>query len=71
MYIFGYNIFSQTKHETIPTVKMFTIIISRCQSSANFDNSAIARASPAAEKVPNPLLNPLLRVAPALMHHLL
>lgn len=35
---------------------------------ANVDNSAMARARPPAENVPNPRLNPLLRVAPTKDH---
>jgi len=46
---------------------MLIIIKSSSHSPANSDNSAIPRASPPADKVPNPLLNPLLRVAPALI----
>lgn len=41
------------------------IIATSSHSPANSDNSAIARASPPADNVPNPRLNPLLRVAPA------
>lgn len=51
-----------------PAVKMLTIIIYSCHGPANADNSAVPNASPPANKVPNPLLNPLLRVAPVQFH---
>lgn len=39
------------------------------QSPDHSDNLAIPNASPAADKVPNPLLSPLLSVAPAELQH--
>lgn len=51
-----------------PVMKMLIIIISSSHSPAIADNSATPRASPPADKVPNPLLNPLLRVAPIHVH---
>lgn len=50
-------------------MKMLIITISSSQSPANADNSAIPKASPPTDKVPNPLLNHLLRVAPAGGHY--
>lgn len=44
------------------------MMISSSHSPANLDNSADPRASPPADNVPNPLLNPLLSVAPAQVH---
>lgn len=46
-------------------MKMLIIITVSSHSPANFDNSPIPKASPPADKVPNALLSPLLRVAPA------
>lgn len=48
----------------IPMIKMLMIITSSSQSPANVDNIAMPKASPPADNVPNPRLNPLLRVAP-------
>lgn len=44
---------------------MLITITTSSHSPANSDNSAIPRASPPADSVPSPRLNPLLRVAPA------
>lgn len=49
---------------TIPMIKILMIITSSSQSPAKVDNIAIPKASPPADNVPNPRLNPLLRVAP-------
>jgi len=48
-------------------MKMLTMITisSHCPGPANFDSIPNAKASPPADKVPNPLFRPLLRVAPA------
>ena len=51
-----------------PAVKMLTTIMVSSYFPANFDKSPIPKASPPANKVPNPLLSPLLRVAPAGVH---
>lgn len=48
---------------------MLTTIINSSHSPANADNSAIPKAIPPADKVPKPLLNPLLRVAPVELHY--
>lgn len=47
---------------------MLTIITISSHFPANFDSIPNAKASPPADKVPNPLLRPLLSVAPARMH---
>lgn len=45
-------------------MKILKIITASSYFPANVDNSAMHRASPPAENVPSPRLNPLLRVAP-------
>jgi hypothetical protein len=49
-----------------PTRRMLIIRITSSNSPRFLDNSATARAKAPAVSVPNPLLNPLLKVAPAL-----
>ena len=49
-------------------MKMLTIIMSSSHFPDNCDKSPIPKANPPANKVPNPLLSPLLRVAPAGVH---
>lgn len=56
---------NNTDHRNKPTTKILIIMTSSSHFPANVDNSAMPRARPPAEKVPNPRLNPLLRVAPA------
>lgn len=47
-----------------PTMKMLMIITISSHSPAKFDSIPNVKASPPADKVPNPLFSPLLRVAP-------
>lgn len=47
-------------------IKMLTISRSSSRSPARVEKEAIPKASPPAESVPSPRLNPLLRVAPML-----
>lgn len=56
------------KKPDLPTMKILRIITSSSHSPANSDNSAMPKARPPAATVPNPRLNPLLRVAPAEDH---
>ena len=49
-------------------IKILIIMTTSSHFPANVDNSAMARARPPAENVPNPRLNPLLRVAPTKDH---
>lgn len=49
-------------------MKILITIKTSSHSPANTESSAVARASPPAENVPNPRLNPLLSVAPAQKH---
>lgn len=46
-------------------MKILVTIKTSSHSLANSESSAIARASPPADNVPNPRFNPLLSVAPA------
>jgi hypothetical protein len=65
---FSNNRRKNTDYKTIPTLKILKTITISSHSPANCDNSAIPKASPPADNVPNPRLNPLLRVAPAEEH---
>lgn len=47
-----------------PMMKILATITASSHSPANPDNSAIPNARPPADNVPNPRLNPLLKVAP-------
>jgi len=49
-------------------MKMLTVMMSSSHFPANCDKIPIPKARPPANKVPNPLLSPLLRVAPAGVH---
>jgi len=46
-------------------MKMLTMITNSSHFPANFDSIPNTKASPPADKVPNPRFRPLLRVAPA------